>query len=166
MNIKVSGREYKVEYTFEAALDKKCVDICWNYFSGAYMMKGQALEGLEDETAAKMITIDKMIEFMSDVPNMSLYLFYSGLLENHADEITSADQAKHLYKAYRKENPESDLSTFNGLLAGIKKQMETDGFFKEIGLQEFMDNMEIENAKSEAKHKIPQDHKKTNHSAS
>lgn len=162
MNIKVNGKEYKIEYTFEAALDKKCVDICWNYFSGAYMMKGQALDGLEESTASKLVTVDKMIDFMADVPAMSIYLLYAGLLENYAEEIRSEEDAKFLYKEFRKENKEDSKATFDGLLAAIRSQMEADGFFREIGLQQFLDKMKDTKQTAEQPKipKAPQDHKK------
>lgn len=166
MDVKVNGRDYKLEYTFEAALDKKCVDMCWNHFSGAYMMKGQSLEGIENETTSKIITIDKMIEGMSDAPRIALYLFYAGLLENHSDEIKSEDDAKKLFKEFRKENRDDERSTFAGMLSAIREQMEEDGFFKDIGLQEFMDSMKNPEEAEKAP-KTPQDHKKkTSHSTS
>lgn len=159
MDIKVNGKDYKLEYAFEAALDKKCVDMCWNHFSGAYMMKGQSLEGIENETTSKIITIDKMIEGMSDTPRIALYLFYAGLLENHSDEIKSEEDAKKLFKEFRKESKEDERATFSGMLNAIREQMEEDGFFKDIGLQEFMDSMKnLE--ETEKAPKTPQDHKK------
>lgn len=165
MNIKANNKEYNLEYTFEAALDKKCVDMCWNYFSGAYMMKGQALEGAEEKTLANAVTIDKMIDGMSDIPKMTVYLFYAGLLENHAEEIKSEEDAKVLLKAFRKENKEDERATFSGMLNAIRTQMEDDGFFKDIGLQEFMDNMKAKNQPEEQETpkapKVPQDHKKS-----
>ncbi len=163
MNIKVNGQEYNLEYTFEAALDKKCVDICWYYFSGAYMMKGQSLEGVENETVSRVVTIDKMIDGVSDVPKMALYLFYAGLLENHSDVIKSEEDAKILFKAFRKENREDERATFAGMLNAIRIQMENDGFFKDIGLQKFMDNMTEQTEKTEQTEEMPktqQDYKK------
>lgn len=161
MNIKVKGKEYKLEYTFEAALDKKCVDLCWNYFSGAYMMKGQSLDGIEDKNVSKVVTIDKMIDVMSDAPQMTLYLFYAGLLENHSNEIKSEDEARKLFKEFRKENKDDERATFAGMLNAIRDQMEEDGFFRDIGLQEFMDSMKNqEQTETPEVPKTPQDHKK------
>lgn len=159
MVFRVAGNDYKLEYAFEAALNKECVDICWNYFSGAYVMRGQTLEGMNQESATKVLTIDKMIGFMSDIPAMSIYLFYAGLLENHADEIRSEDDAKALYKLFRKENPDDERAKFNGLLDAIKTQMENDGFFKEIGLEEFMKGI-TQTEETTQPPKMPQDHKK------
>lgn len=165
MNIKVNGKEYNLEYAFEAAMDKKCVDMCWNYFSGAYMMKDQVIDDVGSEEVSKVMTVDKMIEGMADMPRISMYLFYAGLLENHSDEIHSEAEAKNLFKEFRKEYREDERSTFSGMLNAIRIQMEEDGFFGDIGLQEFLDQMEAPGVQKTAK--IPQDHKKkaTNPSA-
>lgn len=159
MNITANGKKYNLEYTFEAALDKKCVDVCWNYFSGAYMMKNQAIDDVEKESVSKVMTIDKMISGMSDMPSITLYLFYAGLLENHSEEIKSENDAKELYKAFRKENKDDERAGFAGMLNAIRTQMEDDGFFKDIGLQEFMDNMAEQTEEPKENPKTPQDHK-------
>lgn len=160
MVIKANGKEYILEYTFEAALDKKCVDMCWNYFSGAYMMKGQALESVEGESVSKIATVDKMIDGMSDVPAIALHLFYAGLLEHHSDEVRSEEDAKFIFKSFRRENAKDERTKFSGMLNAIRKQMEEDGFFEDIGLQTFLDNMNAENVETEKPPKTPQDHKK------
>lgn len=142
MNISINNKIYKLEYNFEAAHDKKCVDICWNYFSGAYMMKGTALNELENsETMSKIATIDKMIESMADLPERVLYLFYAGLLENHSNEVQSSSDARALYKQFCKENPDDEKATDFGMFEAIKEEMEAEGFFKRIGLTRFMEQM-------------------------
>ncbi len=159
MNVKIGKKEYKLEYTFEAAHQKKCVDICWNYFSGAYMMKGAALGELEsNETVSKVATIDKMIDSMSDIPQMVISLFYAGLLENHEDEVQEETDARKLYKQFCKENPEDERAGDFGMLEAIKKQMEEEGFFKRIGLDKFLKQMR-QTEEKQAK-KLPQDHRK------
>lgn len=165
MQIKVKGKEYNLEYTFEAAMDKKCVDMCWNYFSGAYMMKDQVIDDVGSEAVSKVMTVDKMIEGMADMPRISMYLFYAGFLENHSDEIHSEAEAKNIFKEFRKENRGDERSTFSGMLNAIRTQMEDDGFFRDIGLQEFLDQMKAPGVQKTAK--IPQNHKKkaTNPSA-
>ena len=102
---------------------------------------------------------------MPALPRISMHLFYAGLLENHSDEIHSEAEAKNLFKEFRKENREDERSTFSGMLNAIRTQMEEDGFFGDIGLQEFLDQMEAPGVQKTAK--IPQDHKKkaTNPSA-
>lgn len=161
MIIKANGKEYNLEYTFEAALDKKCVDMCWNYFSGAYMVKGQAIDDVENKTVAKVMTVDKLIGGMADVPAMVLHLFYAGLLENHSDIVQSEEDAKVIFKEFRKENKGDERATFAGMMNAIRVQMEEDGFFNDIGLQNFMDSMkEQELEKPQKPVKTPADHKK------
>lgn len=165
MNITVDGKEYTIEYTFEAAHNKKCVDVCWNYFSGAYMMKGTALDDLDNsDTVSKVATIDRMIDTMSDIPDMVITLLYAGLLEYHEDEIQTGKDAKNLYKRFCKEHPEDELSTDFAMFEAIKTEMEEDGFFKRIGLEGFLKQMNQAEEEEEMPKK-PQDHKKkTSHS--
>nr|DAP78968.1 MAG TPA: tail assembly chaperone protein [Bacteriophage sp.] len=166
MNITVNGKEYTIEYTFEAAHNKKCVDVCWNYFSGAYMVKGTALDELDNsETVGKVATIDKMIDTMSDIPDMVITLLYAGLLEHHGPDsddpvIITGKDARSLYKQFCKENPESDLASDMEMFNAIKGQMEVDGFFKRIGLEEFLRQMgQTEDMQKKAPKK-PADHQK------
>ena len=165
MKIAVNNKEYVIEYTFEAAHNKKCVDVCWNQFTGAGMMKNTALNELEDsDTANKVMTLDNLIGFMSDIPETVITLLYSGLLEHHGPDsddpiIITGKDARKLYKQFCKENPDnllvSDMEMFNA----IKGQMEEDGFFKRIGLESFMEKMRQTESQEESK-KAPQDYKK------
>lgn len=158
MNIKVNGKEYNLEYTFEAAHDKKCVDVCWSHFSGANMIKGVALGEVDDGTIEQTMTMDRLIGAMSDIPGTTLYLLYAGLLENHSDEITCEADAKAWYKQFCKENPDDEKAMDSEMLLAIKEQMEKDGFFKRIGLQDFLDQTQ-EEEKPKKPPKKPQDHK-------
>lgn len=158
MNIKVNGKEYNLEYTFDAAHDKKCVDVCWSHFSGANMIKGIALDQVEGGAVEKTMTMDRLIGAMSDIPGTTLYLLYAGLLENHSDEITCEADAKAWYKQFCKENPDDEKAMDSNMLLAIKEQMEKDGFFKRIGLQEFLDQSQTEQ-KAKKQPKVPQDHK-------
>lgn len=165
MIIKVNNKEYTIEYTFEAAHNKKCVDVCWNQFTGAGMMKNAALNELEDsETTSKVMTLDNLIGFMSDIPETVITLLYAGLLEHHGPDsgdpvINTGRDARNLYKQFYKENPESELASDMEMFNAIKVQMEEDGFFKRIGLESFMEKMRQAESQGELK-KAPQDHKK------
>ncbi|MDT4377239.1 hypothetical protein RO787_28390 [Blautia coccoides] len=160
MTITVDGKEYMIEYTFEAAHNKKCVDLCWNYFSGAYMMKGAALDELGDsETVNKVATIDKMIDTMSDIPDMVITLLYAGLLEHHEDEIQTGKDARNLYKRFCKENPDDERTSDFTMFEAIKAQMEEDGFFKRIGLENFLEQLSQPNSPKKTP-KTPQNHQR------
>lgn len=125
-------------------------------------MNDQTQKEDENETDSKYLTIDKIIDGMSEAPRVALYLFYAGLLENHSDEIKSEEDAKALFKTFRKEHKDDERATFPGMLNAIREQMEEDGFFKDIGLQKFMEQMENSEAPETEKKlpKTPQDHKK------
>lgn len=166
MKLTVSGKEYTVEYTFEAAHNKKCVDLCWNYFTGAYAMSGVVESGMSEDEV-KVNTVSRLIGSMSDIPQMVITLLYAGLIENHEEEISSGKDARNLYKQFCKENPEDDLTSDFEMFNAIKNQMEEDGFFKRIGLEKFMEQMNqtVEEEIAEPKTpkratKISQDHKK------
>lgn len=139
MKLSINGKERTIEFTFEAA-ESELLQTVFDYFSGAYMFKGIRDSGSELEQ--KVAQMDAMISGISAVPKMAIDLFYIGLLEHHGpcgdttQDILSRDDAKMLYKAFCKENPENEISTQSGLFEALKKQMEEDGFFKRIGLEQ------------------------------
>lgn len=154
MQITVNGKEYKIEFTFEAA-ESDTVQKVFEFMSGAYVLKGVKDSGTELEKKAAQV--DVMIEGLSSMPRLAIDLFHMGLLEYHGQfgdgSVKSRDDAKLLYKQFCKENPESELATQYGLFEALKVQMEDDGFFKRIGLTAFAEEIE----KSVP---TPQDHKK------
>lgn len=152
MQIKVNGKEYNIEFTFEAA-ESEVVQKAFDFFSGAYMFKGLKEDGTEIEK--KVAQMDAMVSGISAMPKLAIDLLYMGLLENHSDEIKSRDDAKQLYKSFCIENPDSKIAMQSGLFEALKTQMETDGFFKRIGLEQMMEKMNQPEPS-----KIPQDHKK------
>lgn len=132
----ISGKEYRLEYTVEAALCDECVERTMNLF----MAIGEA----QNEQDVK-----KVVSTMTDIPRTALYLFYGGLLENHSDEIKGVDDAKHLVSIYFKENKDDEEANFYGLLTKCLEQMREDGFFKQIGLEQAMNQTEeAENSKT------------------
>lgn len=154
MKFTVDGKEYTLEYTFEAAENQKCVDAMTDIFGGAMMTK-------IDETKSEALQIRDFLMTISDLPRMAMDMFYAGLLENHGEDgdgtITSRLDAKRLYKKFCKENPEDAMaSSYYGLVTVISNQMEEDGFFKRTGLEDILTSMD--NAVKEAKK--PEDRKK------
>ena len=154
MNFTVDGKEYTLEYTFEAAENQKCVDAMTDIFGGAMMTK-------IDESKSEALQIRDFLMTISDLPRMAMDMFYAGLLENHGEDgdgtITSRLDAKRLYKQFCKENPEDAMATsYYGLITVISNQMEEDGFFKRTGLEDILENMG--NAVKEVKK--PTDHKR------
>ena len=139
MKFIVEGKEYTLEYTFEAAENQKCVDAMTDIFGGAMMTK-------IDETKSEALQIRDFLMTISDLPRMAMDMFYAGLLENHGEDgdgtITSRLDAKRLYKQFCKENPEDAMATsYYGLITVISNQMEEDGFFKRTGLSDILESM-------------------------
>lgn len=155
MKFLVEGKEFTLEYTFEAAENQKCVDAMTDIFGGAMMTK-------IDETKSEALQIRDFLMTISDLPRMAMDMFYAGLLENHGEvgdgTITSRLDAKRLYKQFCKENPDDTMAaSYYGLITVISNQMEEDGFFKRTGLADILENM---NSVIEAPAKKPADHKK------
>lgn len=152
----IGNKEYKLEYSFEAAEHKDTVQKMFNVLSGAYIAKSGITETSEDnkkEVAEAMI--DGVSEMVADIPHIVKTAFYSGLLENNP---VSEEDASKLMRQYMKENKFG----YNKLYEDIKECMEDDGFFELSGLADMIRQMnggaEQEIQKKVAK--IPQDHKK------
>ena len=124
-SIIVNEKEYKLEFTFEAAEHKELVQKMFNIITGAYLVRG-------DNITTSLI--DGSADMISDIPQVCKIAFYAGLLENNP---LSADEAKTLMKIYMKD---SKLS-YRGLFEELKQCMEDDGFFDLSGLTEAINEM-------------------------
>ena len=142
-SIIVNEKEYKLEFTFEAAEYKELVQKMFNLLSGAYLIKGgNVVENV----------IDGAAEMVADIPHICITAFYAGLLENNP---VTAEEAKSLMKIYMKDN---NLS-YRSLFEELKQCMEDDGFFDLSGLTEMINEMNASAEKMKTP-KAPQDHKK------
>lgn len=166
MKLSTNGKEYTVEFTFEAA-ESEVVQKAFDYFSGAYMFKGIKTNKSDDEMTEeeklqeRVGQFDTMISGISVVSKLAIDFLYMGLLEHHGTEdgdgtITCRADAKRIYKDFCKENPEDNMAKNFGLFEALRDQMETDGFFDRIGLTNLMESM----TQTDKVTKIPQDHKK------
>ena len=142
MNITVNGKEYILEYTFEAAECHECIDAAMDIFGGMMTAK------IDSKHSEEMQVRDFLMS-LSDLPRMAMDMFYAGLLENHGTgpdgdgTITSRADARCLYKQFCKENPEDERATsYYALCTSIAEQMEKDGFFKRTGMEDILENME------------------------
>lgn len=144
--LEVSGVPYRIEYTIEAALYEECIETVTNFMIGM----GEA-SGEKD--------IKMLIKNMANVPSLTITLLYAGLLEHHGTHkgadgtVTCLEDAKQIAAQYIRENKDSEFGNFYGLMEILLKQMGDDGFFKQIGLEQMMQE-------TEPKTKKPQDHKK------
>lgn len=140
--LKIGGKDYKIEYTMEAALCNECVEETTNLL-------------VEMGTASSENNIKHILKNMADMPHVTLTMFYAGLLEYHSDTVKAIADAKALLKQYMAENKDSDTGNFYGIMGILLNQMAEDGFFKQIGLEQMAKSIE-----TEKKAKAPQDHKK------
>lgn len=134
--LKIGGKEYKLEFTFEASMYSDCVSSVMNILGG--------LSGDDIRT---------QIASMSDIPKTAVTLLYAGLLEHHGEEINLKD-AKMLARQWILEQGED--GNFYALLKMCIDQMGEDGFFKLTGLEDMLNQGE----EAKPAPKTPQDHKR------
>lgn len=162
MQLKTKDKIYEIEFTFEAA-ESETIQTVFDYFSGSYMFKGMKDSGTELEK--KLSQMDSMIGGISSMPKLAIDFLLMGLLEHHGEfgdktqDILSRDDAKRVYKEFCKENPDDAMSIHSGLFDALKEQMEADGFFKRIGLEQMMEAMNQVETEEAVPMKL-QDHKK------
>lgn len=143
--VKIGGKEYKLEYSFEASMYSDCVTAMITILQN--MGSGDPHD---------------IIESMGDLPRTAVTLFYAGLLEHHGIEgdntVRNMADAKRLAKQYILEQGEN--GNFYTLLTLCVDQMGEDGFFKLVGLEELMSEDQTEEEIMPKPIPQPQDHKK------
>lgn len=154
----IGGKDYKVEFSFEAAEYKDCVDSIFKVISGSYIMKNGPTDENEKISVATAI-LNGTSDMVSDIPKIAVTALYAGLLENNPVENEQA--AKALFKQFVKENPDDERASFWGMYDFLRDCMEEDGFFKLTGMDKVIAQMSeaAEEQKSKSG-KIPQDHKR------
>ena len=153
----IGGKEYKVEFSFEAAEYKDCVDRVFKIVSGSYLMKNGPSEDGEKVSMATAI-MDGTSDMVSDIPKIAVTVLFAGLLENNPVENEQA--AKALFKQFVKENPDDERASFWGMYDFLRDCMEEDGFFKLTGLDKLVEKMNQEVEPQSKSVKIPQDRKR------
>ena len=163
----IGGKEYQIEFSFDAAEYKACVDKVFKVVSGGYIMK-RGITGEEEKAEMAEAMMDGTADMFSDMASLSITCFYAGLLENNPVEDEKA--AKQLFKQFVKENPDDDRASFLGMYEFLKGCMEEDGFFKLTGLDKYLKDMSeaMEKAAKEAEKeterstlpKVPTDRKR------
>lgn len=141
--LKIGDTEYKLEYSFEAALYENCTETVLSIFR--LMSSGRDQENL--------------IKGMSNIPNTAIVIFYAGLLEHHGASgdgtVKSIKDAKNLAIQYLKSTEDG---SFYKLMETCISQMGEDGFFGLIGLDQLMSIPEA-TQETQKVSKTPQDHK-------
>lgn len=146
MELKIGSKTYKLEYNIEASMCEECIEKTTGFLLSVSNAEGKS-------------AIKNLVSTLSDLPGTVLSLFYAGLLEHHGEDgdgtVMSKADAKNLLKTYMKENADNENGNYHYLIGVFIEQMENDGFFKLIGLESIMKNME---AKPQKKAKAPKDH--------
>lgn len=141
----INGKDYKLEYSFEAAERKDFVGLMFRIVSGAALL--DEAEDMENPTAKDMI--NGTVGMVADIPHICRIGFFVGLLENNS---VSEDEAKALMRTYMKETGIG----YADLYEELRKCMEDDGFFDLSGITKMLKTMQ-ENQKQA---KVPAGHKK------
>lgn len=164
----IGGNDYKIEYSFEAAEYKDCVDKAFKILSGGYLMKRSGFAEDEESTQEEQrisvasVFVDGTGDMISDIPKIAITFLYAGLLENNP--VKTEEDAKELFKQFVKENPDDERASYFGMYSYLRDCMENDGFFKLTGLAQMIAAMnrkeseEVEKTSTLAKK--PADHKK------
>lgn len=153
LELKIGSKNYKIEYSVEAALYGDCVEKVAEFYA-----VGSANNSKE--------AVKNFVSQLSNLPQLALSAFYAGLMERHGENgdrtVLSVDDAKELLTRLIKENKGGEHGDFYGLVASFIGEMEEDGFFEMIGLGRITDSL-IQTAEALKKSaKAPQDHKKKN----
>ena len=151
--ITVDGKEYKLEFGFDAVEVGDLVQKMFEVKSGIYIARS-AQEG--NNIAVAML--DGTSEMLATIPKICVLAIYAGCLEHNP---VSMEEAKALLKKYMKQEKKSCTDVYNEVLMPC---MEDDGFFVMSGIEKMIDtiNHEMENAEQEQTPKVvPQDHKKS-----
>lgn len=136
--LKIGGKEYKIEFSFEAAEYKNCIDKFLKLMTTGYFSGDDAPEK-PNKTDIVNAIIKETTEIVTSLPSVVTSCLYAGLLENNPVENEAA--AKELFKQFVKENPGDERSNYMGMLVFLGQQMETDGFLELTGLDQVIENL-------------------------
>lgn len=123
MKMTIKGKEYTLEYSFEASLYDECTE--------KIMTLIMDISEAQDEGELKQI-----IPTFSTIPQVTLSMFYAGLLEHHSNEVKSKEDAKALLKEVFAEDK---TKSFYSVLSTLIETMREDGFFDRMGISEMME---------------------------
>ncbi len=161
--LNIEGKDYKLEYTMEAALFGECVEMVTKILEGFAEVSSGINEteeiSLEETFTEVRKRLNGFISTISNIPSKTVSIFYAGLLEHHGTHplgdglVPSQQVAKTLLFKFMQEHKGQEEGDFFGILNMILGQMEEDGFFEFTGLNKAFQTQE-------KKTKQPQDHKK------
>lgn len=154
--ITVDGKEYKLEFGFDAVEVGDIIQKMFEVKSGMYVIR--SAQAGNDLAVA---TLDGTSQLLATIPKICVLAIYAGCLEHNP---VSMDEAKTLLKKYMKQEKKSCTDVYNEI---IYPCMEDDGFFSMSGIDKMIDSMnqiteEMEKIMQDKNPKvIPQDYKKS-----
>lgn len=123
MELKVSDKSYKIEYSIEASLYSDCTEKIYKLIS----VLGDGTDNVDDA-----------IGQMAGMPQTTLELLYAGLMEHHGEvgdgSVLTIKDAKKILRTYLAENKDKEDGNYAGLFKKLFDQMAEDDFFKLIGM--------------------------------
>ena len=161
MNITVNGKEYILEYTFEAAECHECIDAAMDIFGGMMTAK------IDSKHSEEMQVRDFLMS-LSDLPRMAMDMFYAGLLENHGTSQMETEQLQvvqmrdvciNSFARKILKMKEQHLTMLFVLL--LQSRWRKMVFFKRTGMEDILENMEsLVKSKQKKQPKKPMDHQR------
>ncbi len=147
--LSIGGKDYKLEYTIEAALYQDCIESMMRFFGNVY--GAGAIEDItkdvpddQKNNLARTMLKNGMSEIIN-IPNVALTVFYAGLMEYHGpsgdNTVTSKDDAKKIVRNFFLDHKEDGNGNFYDLLSICIRQMGEDGFFEQTGLTKVLSNI-------------------------
>ena len=132
MILNIGKKDYNIEFNIEASLNAECVDQITEFMCGL-------------GRAESKNPIQAILDSVKDKPKTVLAMFYAGLLEHHGEDgdstVLSKADAKKLLKQYFAEHKEDGAGNYYALYTVLLGQMEDDGFFELIGLEQTMNDL-------------------------
>lgn len=141
MYITIENKEYQIEYTFEASMCSECTQKVIELMTN---LASNTEEGATEEDRRKAAS--EMIANLTNVPEITLTMFYAGLLEHHGIDgdgtVPDKRAAKILLKKYLNEHKEDGSGNAFDVMNLLMEQMGKDDFFRQIGLTQMMEAAE------------------------
>ncbi len=141
----IDNKIYTLEFGVEAAFYNECLETLIGLFADIGVAENQK-------------DIKAVLNKFANIPQVSLTMFYAGLIEHHGingkgdSTVPDKEAAKELLIKYITSQRDEELGSFAGIMAMCIEQMEADGYFKMIGLDGLM-NESNEKVDSAAKKK-------------
>lgn len=146
----IGGKEYKLEYTIEAALYENCVSELMEFFAKS-LGAADSPDKEESQEEKTKRAIKNGISGFSNIPCLTVTILYAGLIEHHGTgrngdkTVLNRNDAKEIIREYFEDHAEDGKDTFYDVFQICIEQMSEDGFFKRIGLEKMMSQAEKPN---------------------